>query len=532
MVVEDCSSVISREDTSAPEPIHYSSISQLLEDEMNVSLTVPAISSSDLLFGKPFLRDMAEAIADAKLWGQELDISDDEPELTGHRHHSGKSPERLRVETSIPPSNPTSSNVWPRVDRRSPAQHEFFIASGTGPNYPNEMVIGDGDPSGPTRHVGHGHSVPTSLLREILHDSQIDPAELQLARDRDLEQNPCPSLFTGSTKDTESITGYDMGRRLEPNERIPQGMSPTDLTQPEVRVFLASEAENHRHFAHIYADQPMKDEEAVKHTEPPMTLSSYLVERTSLAAGPPPPSNTKPPTATTPETLMGAVSEKQQQESNDSPPSTALSPAGLATKRDEVDESVDETSDTDSYEGGYYSDYTPDVPYMSDDHLFMQYKDEVLRIHFQRFTDWPQPAAHKSHGQDASDARNHPQVYRQKLSESRNKRARDNVSKGSLGSGSSEQDPKAANAKNPRNGDKRGLMRLACPFYKKDPVGHNGCHRMTLSAISRVKQHLSRNHQLPVYCPVCKEIFPDEGVRDTHTMQRTYQPRTDIVCDH
>ncbi|KAF2816540.1 uncharacterized protein BDZ99DRAFT_353053, partial [Mytilinidion resinicola] len=57
---------------------------------------------------------------------------------------------------------------------------------------------------------------------------------------------------------------------------------------------------------------------------------------------------------------------------------------------------------------------------------------------------------------------------------------------------------------------------LACPFNKKDPARYGRCHRVTLTKISFVKQHLSRKHQLPIYCSRCMSTFDTEAERDTH----------------
>jgi hypothetical protein len=54
------------------------------------------------------------------------------------------------------------------------------------------------------------------------------------------------------------------------------------------------------------------------------------------------------------------------------------------------------------------------------------------------------------------------------------------------------------------------------------------CHSKVISQISYLKQHLSRNHQLPVYCPICKQIFSDETLRDAHAEEQMCQRRTDI----
>ncbi|PMD42711.1 hypothetical protein L207DRAFT_457201, partial [Hyaloscypha variabilis F] len=65
-------------------------------------------------------------------------------------------------------------------------------------------------------------------------------------------------------------------------------------------------------------------------------------------------------------------------------------------------------------------------------------------------------------------------------------------------------------------------LSFACPFAKKDPLKYRCCYSYTLNRVRDVKQHLSRHHQLPIYCPRCMVIFETEDERDEH--QRS------IVC--
>jgi hypothetical protein len=53
-------------------------------------------------------------------------------------------------------------------------------------------------------------------------------------------------------------------------------------------------------------------------------------------------------------------------------------------------------------------------------------------------------------------------------------------------------------------------LRLACPFYKFDPVRHRRCHAHVLTRNSYVKQHLFRSHMQPIHCDICLSIWPDE----------------------
>ncbi|RHZ60680.1 uncharacterized protein CDV56_101288 [Aspergillus thermomutatus] len=49
---------------------------------------------------------------------------------------------------------------------------------------------------------------------------------------------------------------------------------------------------------------------------------------------------------------------------------------------------------------------------------------------------------------------------------------------------------------------------------------------------SRVKQHISRKHRMPIYCPRCSEIFKTEHERDTHVRDADCPvgPKANLIC--
>ena len=58
-----------------------------------------------------------------------------------------------------------------------------------------------------------------------------------------------------------------------------------------------------------------------------------------------------------------------------------------------------------------------------------------------------------------------------------------------------------------------GGRKLACPFFKHNPCGHStnrACVYPGFPSISRVKEHLYRNHTLPIQCPRCCQTFSNE----------------------
>lgn len=58
-----------------------------------------------------------------------------------------------------------------------------------------------------------------------------------------------------------------------------------------------------------------------------------------------------------------------------------------------------------------------------------------------------------------------------------------------------------------------GGRKLACPFFKYNPSGHStnrACVYPGFPSISRVKEHLYRNHALPIQCPRCCQTFSND----------------------
>ncbi|KAI4862109.1 hypothetical protein F4820DRAFT_37596 [Hypoxylon rubiginosum] len=63
---------------------------------------------------------------------------------------------------------------------------------------------------------------------------------------------------------------------------------------------------------------------------------------------------------------------------------------------------------------------------------------------------------------------------------------------------------------------------LACPFYVRNPEKYLSClTRSSLREIKELKQHLWNAHQLPRYCPTCREIFTTSRECDTHVRRRS-----------
>ncbi|KAI8956478.1 hypothetical protein F5Y11DRAFT_342899 [Daldinia sp. FL1419] len=74
--------------------------------------------------------------------------------------------------------------------------------------------------------------------------------------------------------------------------------------------------------------------------------------------------------------------------------------------------------------------------------------------------------------------------------------------------------------------------RLACLWYKKDPVKYSGCAKYKLLRIKDVKQHTYRRHMKPsIYCDVCLQVFSKEEERKRHTRENSCTRKTKLELD-
>ncbi|KAH0435272.1 hypothetical protein CcaCcLH18_04881 [Colletotrichum camelliae] len=66
---------------------------------------------------------------------------------------------------------------------------------------------------------------------------------------------------------------------------------------------------------------------------------------------------------------------------------------------------------------------------------------------------------------------------------------------------------------------------LACPFYKLDRIKSQDCLRLQLKRFKDVKQHISRRHMQPPYCPSCGLEFDTEEQQNGHSRLQRCQIR-------
>ncbi|KAF4338130.1 Ammonium transporter 1 [Fusarium beomiforme] len=74
-------------------------------------------------------------------------------------------------------------------------------------------------------------------------------------------------------------------------------------------------------------------------------------------------------------------------------------------------------------------------------------------------------------------------------------------------------------------------LRLACPFYKHDPIRYRRCHAHVLKRNSYVKQHLFRCHMQPVHCDICLSIWPNDEMLREHRRAQTCEKREYVAPD-
>ncbi|KAH8649069.1 hypothetical protein BX600DRAFT_109902 [Xylariales sp. PMI_506] len=150
----------------------------------------------------------------------------------------------------------------------------------------------------------------------------------------------------------------------------------------------------------------------------------------------------------------------------------------------------------------------PDPPRLPDDHPFSKASDAAIRILMRGFQQWNQCGTGTSEV-SGSASREGVSKKRGRTQPTRSNNEEDDDEE----EGGTPQPSPSVSRKRAR---KEESLTFACPYLKMDAMAHNRCCKYTLTRIRDVKQHLSRCHQLPVYCPRCFETFKDEEQRDNH----------------
>jgi hypothetical protein len=171
-----------------------------------------------------------------------------------------------------------------------------------------------------------------------------------------------------------------------------------------------------------------------------------------------------------------------------------------------------ESTDTGS---AWMSDYSG-VHVLEEDHPFSLIKPIVVREGVLAYQKAKQRAQAENSPSATSGTPNTALGAKHVISSPPKKRTRHNQD-GSDEAGDSEDDDELP-AKRRRTSKRAAGNQLsfACPFAKKDPLKYRGCYAYVLKRVRDVKQHLSRFHQLPIYCPRCSDTFEAEDERDGH----------------
>jgi len=190
----------------------------------------------------------------------------------------------------------------------------------------------------------------------------------------------------------------------------------------------------------------------------------------------------------------------------------------------------DDTSDTDS--SVWMSDYSEVGPRFEESNPFFEVKDHVLRHVLQAFQNWsnqysrdgvrqrPNTATQPGGAAPTSSTQTstHSGGEQQRLNSDRKRSRQNGNGKGEEDGGDDGDGPDPPRKK--IRSSKQSCVRavsLACPYAKKDPIRYRGCYSNVLKRTQDVKQHLSRCHQLPIYCSRCLNEFRTEEARDKHS---------------
>jgi hypothetical protein len=200
----------------------------------------------------------------------------------------------------------------------------------------------------------------------------------------------------------------------------------------------------------------------------------------------------------------------------------------------------DTASDSDT-ESVWMSDYSEGVPVLDSGHPFLQIKGQVVINALLAFDNWPSRykdsdgppkdgtgTAGGGSSAVGTSATSPPRGSWQSSGRKRSRKSSGNPEDGEDGEDGREP-PKKRNRKAKR--PTRRQVSLACPFTKKNPIKYRDCYSLLLRRTNHVKQHLSRCHQLPLYCQRCKELFSTEDERDHHGMTTMCEARSDITYE-
>ncbi|KAI2627819.1 hypothetical protein GGR54DRAFT_434027 [Hypoxylon sp. NC1633] len=164
-----------------------------------------------------------------------------------------------------------------------------------------------------------------------------------------------------------------------------------------------------------------------------------------------------------------------------------------------------------------------DTPKIEEDHPLFQLKDSFLQVVMAAYMQVG--GRDLDEGTQAIDTTETPCEPADPEHNARRKRSRLSDS-ASTATG----EKKSQRVPTKRRAQDRRLL-FACPYAKKDPVQYRDCYRYFLTRVRDVKQHLTRCHRKPIYCPICNETFEDEDKKDSHIRARGCTERPSVIIE-
>ncbi|OTA55854.1 hypothetical protein K449DRAFT_438418 [Hypoxylon sp. EC38] len=177
--------------------------------------------------------------------------------------------------------------------------------------------------------------------------------------------------------------------------------------------------------------------------------------------------------------------------------------------------------------GTPYSICSADTPAIEEDHPLFKLKDLFLHVVMEAYVQAQRECQQDEDVEviDNIEISIEPTDHEPDTADRPRKRGR--LSDGASTAGGEKQSHRSLTKR--RAQDRR--LWLACPYAKKDPVRYRDCYRYFLARVRDVKQHLSRCHRRPMYCPTCKKTFEDEDEKDRHITSRSCTYNSSIVIE-
>ncbi|KAI2469093.1 hypothetical protein F4781DRAFT_422256 [Annulohypoxylon bovei var. microspora] len=175
-----------------------------------------------------------------------------------------------------------------------------------------------------------------------------------------------------------------------------------------------------------------------------------------------------------------------------------------------------------------YSIYSADTPAIEEEHPLFKLKDSFLQVAMEAYMQIHERGRQQNENVDAiENIETSIELVDHEHDTNDRPRKRGRLSDCASTVAGEKKSQRAANKR--RTQDRR--LWFACPYAKKDPVRYRDCYRYFLGRVRDVKQHLTRCHRKPIYCPICNEIFDDEDEKDVHIRSQSCTRRPSIAIE-